>query len=73
MIDRFTQTGGSDLADLYPLLPAQSALAFVLSAETWPVFWQWLCKHDGKGTEAFDRADLETAFSKLIEITREYR
>jgi hypothetical protein len=68
-VSPFFRSGSSDLAADEPLLPAQSALAFVLSAETWPVFRAWLVAQEGgMSTDTEDREDMERAFRALIAI-----
>lgn len=74
MFNRFVPNGKVDLAADVPLLPAQSAVAFVLTPEAWPMFRAWLnAEHGEAAPDAADRADMERAFSALIKITREQR
>ena len=68
-MSRFVKDDRSDPAADYPLLPAQSAVAYVLGPG-WKEFHNWLVSDEGPGSEADDRADMERAFSALIGITR---
>ncbi len=68
-MSRFERDERANKADERPLLPAQSALAYVLGPG-WKEFHNWLVSNEGPAaSEEIDRAEMERAFSILIKIT----